>query len=885
MPKFSPENTTNPDLHTEATQKSTYNNITLIANQVDGELVKEIENSEKISDTKTQQPSLKQIKGFAGVSKNHEESQKTDKIFPKKETIFTQQAQLSTQNLNFDKTQNDKSSSLNTQKYVYDSQKGSGQPWRPGNNRESLDTRFTRPSQTGLNEENGDHVNARYELRNSTSPHQNPSDLTQKYSSQKRGEAPKSIINPKPAKSGLSGSQKASQTPSISVIGVPNGQKTRPLRNGDIGQRSPQEESGADNVDLEAEYATFNKSQFNSNFQSTKKIDSRSPGDQIAQGADQRLRDHPENNKMLTTTFSKQLRNRSGLNSSNKASVKATGAQGYSSGGSVKSKGSSIKNETGCFKLKQESSSGSASVLQVQKLGRGAYTNISVLQSNIHPSRLELEDLQEVLQSSKLEGAAGLQNTQNVTPNNTLTNDLKNQLEGNQDGIKQHREGQVPQGQPPSQPDQNQASETNPNGQNPENTQNNQNSHNDDNSDSEGEGPNIRDYSKHEISNAPNYGGLQVVKIDISPSKKFIYFLSDLDTLHISPYSEDSLEYLPEPLTEEEIYNFCLLENDICVAFAVNRSSVMIYKGKRIVNVLHSADETAKNPVLTGCSHYVPFQLLQDRPGVTEGRRSLLWIEGTAGVKYLEFDPKEMDVTPGAILSLWKNDSSRFNEFIILTVEELYYRKKIVGLAFENEDISNTILQIYDIAEKSTQSFVTKKDVSGLQDMSLLCLIGMDYDQVLIAGGSVESGDGRRKGVLTVLALNQSGGEGADVEVRGLPDPFTSEYSAKFMNLKKIDENQFMACTECDLLMLIYEDQQIYILHIFMNIHEGDVFDSTLSGDYIFTVGSGGEDLCKRIRILDQVEEEEGEDGGGVGAGDGDAQEGEIGGEAAPKQD
>ena len=50
----------------------------------------------------------------------------------------------------------------------------------------------------------------------------------------------------------------------------------------------------------------------------------------------------------------------------------------------------------------------------------------------------------------------------------------------------------------------------------------------------------------------------------------------------------------PKMLTEEEIYNFYCIEEDICIAFASQRFTVMIFKGAKNLNVLHSDEETIK---------------------------------------------------------------------------------------------------------------------------------------------------------------------------------------------------------------------------------------------------------------------------------------------------
>jgi len=115
-----------------------------------------------------------------------------------------------------------------------------------------------------------------------------------------------------------------------------------------------------------------------------------------------------------------------------------------------------------------------------------------------------------------------------------------------------------------------------------------------------------------------------MVKIERSKNGKFVYFLSNLDGMFYAEYHSELI--VPQMLTGEEIYNFYCIEDDICIAFASQRFTVMIFKGSKNLNVLHSDEDTLKYPFLTGLSRYTP-KLANDG--------KLLWLEGRKGVKYL----------------------------------------------------------------------------------------------------------------------------------------------------------------------------------------------------------------------------------------------------------
>lgn len=183
------------------------------------------------------------------------------------------------------------------------------------------------------------------------------------------------------------------------------------------------------------------------------------------------------------------------------------------------------------------------------------------------------------------------------------------------------------------------------------------------------------------------------------------------------------------------------------------------------MNVLHSDDESSEKPFLTGISSYEPkfkfdAEIIvdklefdkriieesneesnndEDSKGEVEKKEEnnkikFLWMEGRSGVKYLEYDPKEMDVSSGELLTLWKNERD-FQEFIILAVEELPKRNMILGLAFQD----NTFLQIYDLNVKQTQS-VFFKDKEIFENRVVTSMISMSKDRSLVCAGSIKHG-------------------------------------------------------------------------------------------------------------------------------------------------
>lgn len=388
-------------------------------------------------------------------------------------------------------------------------------------------------------------------------------------------------------------------------------------------------------------------------------------------------------------------------------------------------------------------------------------------------------------------------------------------------------------------------------------------------------------FKNFKIKDLVNVEAEDIVKIRISSSGNYLYLLTSIDGLLIAEITSSRLS--PSTLTDEEIYNFFCLENDICIAFAVQRSSVLVFKGKKIVNVVHSDDESLKNPFLTGISCYEPkfcFKNLnlkvddiefdkriieesneesnendESKKSDEEGEKEklekprFLWLEGRNGAKYLEYDPKEMDCTTGELLSLWKNERD-FNDFIILSVEEIPNKNFILGLAFQ-ESAENTFLQVYDLEKKQSQSVYFKgRDI--FENKVLMSMISMNNDECLIFSGNIKrnSDDIGSDSLIMVTTLFKD--DSAKMNIKQENMAVFTEYS-KFWNLKKINETDFIACAEWDLLILKYEGGTIYTCQIVADISEGIIFDACVFSNRIYAVCDDVNSLCKMIEFDEEI--------------------------------
>jgi hypothetical protein len=75
----------------------------------------------------------------------------------------------------------------------------------------------------------------------------------------------------------------------------------------------------------------------------------------------------------------------------------------------------------------------------------------------------------------------------------------------------------------------------------------------------------------------------------------------------------------------------------------------------------------------------------------------------------------------------------------------------------------------------------------------------------------------------------------------------------KFVNLKKIDENEFFACAFWDLLILRYEEGILYTCYVLTDLHEGMIYDICIFGNKVYTVAEVNENLLKRIEFKNAI--------------------------------
>ena len=339
-----------------------------------------------------------------------------------------------------------------------------------------------------------------------------------------------------------------------------------------------------------------------------------------------------------------------------------------------------------------------------------------------------------------------------------------------------------------------------------------------------------------------------MVKIERSKNGKFVYFLSNLDGMFYAEYHSELI--VPQMLTGEEIYNFYCIEDDICIAFASQRFTVMIFKGSKNLNVLHSDEDTLKYPFLTGLSRYTP-KLANDG--------KLLWLEGRKGVKYLQYNSKEIEVEPGELLRLWSN-TKNFCDFIILTVEELPKRELILGLAFE-DTTENILVQIYNLKKKEAHSVALREHPQFKSKVFMTC-VSLENESTIVACGYIKrpqtlgaNGKDLEKeetdSLISICSIVESKDSNRFDFIE--QDMVIFQEYAKFVNLKKIDENEFFACAFWDLLILRYEEGVLYTCHVFNDLHDGMIYDVAIFGNCIYTVSEGSENLCKEVEFKNSI--------------------------------
>lgn len=210
-------------------------------------------------------------------------------------------------------------------------------------------------------------------------------------------------------------------------------------------------------------------------------------------------------------------------------------------------------------------------------------------------------------------------------------------------------------------------------------------------------------------------------------------------------------------------------------------------------------------------------------------------------------------------MRLWSNNKN-FSEFIILTVEELPKRELILGLAFE-DTTDNILLQIYNLKKKEAYSIALREHRQFHSKVFMTC-ISLENESTIVCCGYIkrpaslgdrqQGADQEQTDSLVSICRIVEAENGSSFELVEQDMVIFQEY-AKFVNLKKIDENEFFACAFWDLLILRFEEGVLYTCHVFNDLHDGMIYDVAIFGNLIYTVSEGSEIICKEIEFQSKI--------------------------------
>lgn len=75
----------------------------------------------------------------------------------------------------------------------------------------------------------------------------------------------------------------------------------------------------------------------------------------------------------------------------------------------------------------------------------------------------------------------------------------------------------------------------------------------------------------------------------------------------------------------------------------------------------------------------------------------------------------------------------------------------------------------------------------------------------------------------------------------------------KFWTIKKVNDFDFIACAEWDLLILRYEDKTIYTCQVIEDVSENFTLDACVFGNSVYAVGDDKNSMCKVIEFEDEI--------------------------------
>jgi len=326
----------------------------------------------------------------------------------------------------------------------------------------------------------------------------------------------------------------------------------------------------------------------------------------------------------------------------------------------------------------------------------------------------------------------------------------------------------------------------------------------------------------------PNFESDEVIKIGVSQNEKYLYLLTNFEGLMIVENKED--QQTPESLTNQEIYNFHLIEEETCIAFGTTRFSVLVFKRKQLVNVLHSEEESPACPFITELTKYNPKDMNQ-----------FLWLEGRSGVRTLTYDKTEFSVEQGELIKLW--DSEKLGtEFIIVAVEEAQDLNLILGLAF-TATASDAYIQLYDKHTNSLKSISTK-ETDWLAGKIVISVLYIDGSSSFVCAGYEEDSKGESTAFLSTFTVVSEAFGSPQIK----PGAF-SRYSSyeRFVNLKGLRNNRFLVCAHWDVLVLTLDEERLRQLYVFQDLHEELILDVVYFGGSLYSVSKEPERLYKKI--------------------------------------
>lgn len=385
----------------------------------------------------------------------------------------------------------------------------------------------------------------------------------------------------------------------------------------------------------------------------------------------------------------------------------------------------------------------------------------------------------------------------------------------------------------------------------------------------------------------------EFLKIEISGNGNLVYLMTHKLDLHLIDLEKDQNENThgewdlkSSKISTCKIYNFYCVGDNLCIAYCIKQSFIRIFKEGKLVNVLDTMTYFQSHANMRSPSSTIDIPLYKNEWGKisrifynpTKAKRSnigvslnnsmvnsvmdsefnianfgnssngILWLESVYGVRYTNFNERDLDLQPGELLKLWKiqvPEAPRPENLVLKFVLDIPEVSKIIGLGVCKET-KNQYLQILDILRFSPQTVILNniKEFRACSVSNAIFLKNTKSGVIVVFSG-LKRYDKVTKGFISSLMIGHSN---LTPELKVVDFLEFNEYK-HLNNIKNYQDRQFFVCAEWDILLMeIDANGRSSVLRVINDVSDGEIYDVFFFMDSLYAVAEGkNRELFKRV--------------------------------------